>query len=165
MRSATLIALFRAWNEAGLRYLVVGGHAVIAHGHLRTTHDLDVVVDLDGDQPARLVAVMERLGFVPRAPVPLAAFADAAERQRWVETMDAEVFSLRRESPTGLPDEVDVFLRHPFPFAAAYAAALRQELPGGIVVPIVDRDTLIAMKRRAGRGQDLDDIAALEDGR
>jgi hypothetical protein len=28
-------------NEAGVRYLVVGGVAVVLHGHLRTTADLD----------------------------------------------------------------------------------------------------------------------------
>lgn len=162
MKTTLLCELFRAWDAAGLRYLVIGDYAVIAHGHLRATHDLDLMVDLTGDQPLRLVEVLRAQGFAPRAPVALAAFADPAARRHWVQTLQAEVFSLRRERPDGLPDEIDILLDPPFAFAEAHAAALRQVLPGGLVVPFVDRDRLIAMKRRAGRPKDLDDIAALE---
>jgi len=37
------------------------------------------------------------------------------------------------------------------------------EIPGGLVVPFVTRDSLLAMKRLAGRQQDLADIATLEE--
>jgi hypothetical protein len=33
-------------NEAGVHYIVVGGMAVIAHGYMRATHDVDIVVRL-----------------------------------------------------------------------------------------------------------------------
>jgi hypothetical protein len=36
-------------ERAGVRYLVVGGVAVVLHGYLRTTLDLDLVVQLEGD--------------------------------------------------------------------------------------------------------------------
>jgi hypothetical protein len=32
--------VFRALNEAGAPFLVIGGHAVVLHGHLRNTFDL-----------------------------------------------------------------------------------------------------------------------------
>jgi hypothetical protein len=35
-----------ALNAENVRYLVVGGVAVVLHGHLRTTADLDLVVEL-----------------------------------------------------------------------------------------------------------------------
>jgi hypothetical protein len=37
--------LSRAAEERGLRFLVIGGHAVIAHGYARTTFDLDLLVE------------------------------------------------------------------------------------------------------------------------
>ncbi|TVR44663.1 MAG: hypothetical protein EA402_06465 [Planctomycetota bacterium] len=163
MRTHTLLQLFAAWNAVGLRYIVVGGYAVIAHGHLRSTHDLDVVIDFAADQPQRLLSVLSDMHFVPRAPVPLADFADADKRRHWVEHMEAEVFSVRRQGDGGLPDEIDIFLRHPFSFAAAYAEALVQELPGPTPVRFVDRQRLITMKRAAGRARDYEDLAALEE--
>jgi predicted nucleotidyltransferase len=37
--------LSRAAAERGLKFLVIGGHAVIAHGYARTTFDLDLFVE------------------------------------------------------------------------------------------------------------------------
>lgn len=39
--------MLSALNATGVRYLVVGGVAVVLHGHLRTTADLDLVVSLE----------------------------------------------------------------------------------------------------------------------
>jgi uncharacterized protein (DUF1330 family) len=37
-------SVLSALNAAGVRYLVVGGVAVVLHGHLRTTAALDLVI-------------------------------------------------------------------------------------------------------------------------
>jgi hypothetical protein len=36
--------VFRALKEAGAPFLVIGGHAVVLHGHLRNTFDLDLLI-------------------------------------------------------------------------------------------------------------------------
>lgn len=40
-----LLALCRALNREGVRYLLIGGFAVILHGFVRTTKDIDLLVD------------------------------------------------------------------------------------------------------------------------
>jgi len=40
-----LVRLCRRLNQEGVRYIIVGGCAVILHGYLRTTHDIDILVD------------------------------------------------------------------------------------------------------------------------
>ena len=40
-----LVRLCDALNRAGIKYIVVGGCAVILHGYYRTTHDIDLIVD------------------------------------------------------------------------------------------------------------------------
>ncbi|MCK4425120.1 MAG: nucleotidyltransferase [Deltaproteobacteria bacterium] len=40
-----LLRLCRALNHAGVKYVVVGGCAVILHGYFRTTHDIDLLVE------------------------------------------------------------------------------------------------------------------------
>ncbi len=47
MTSSSVQAIIQALNEAGVRYLVVGGLAVVAHGHVRFTADVDLVLDDD----------------------------------------------------------------------------------------------------------------------
>ena len=39
--------VFLALNEAGVRYVIVGGLAVVLHGYPRFTADLDIVLDLE----------------------------------------------------------------------------------------------------------------------
>jgi hypothetical protein len=56
-----LVALCRALNERGARYLIVGGFAVIHHGYLRATEDIDLLVDGDLDNQARVKKALETL--------------------------------------------------------------------------------------------------------
>ena len=53
MERRSVESLVRALNEAGVRYLIVGGLAVVAHGHARFTGDVDLVVDLEADNARR----------------------------------------------------------------------------------------------------------------
>lgn len=50
MQHASVVAIVEALNAAGVRYLIVGGLAVAAHGHVRFTADVDLVLDMsDGN--------------------------------------------------------------------------------------------------------------------
>ena len=40
-----LARICRALNETGARYVLIGGFAVIAHGGVRTTKDIDLLID------------------------------------------------------------------------------------------------------------------------
>jgi hypothetical protein len=148
-----------ALNAAGVRYLVVGGVAVVLHGHLRTTADLDLVVDLE---PANVVSALDALtalGFRPRAPVPAASFADESIRQQWIDEKGMTVFSMWSPSRPGF--EVDIFAELPLDFAAAAGRCVRAPLET-TEVPVAAIEDLINLKRAAGRPQDIQDIEALE---
>src|SRR6185295_1661053 len=144
-------SLLTELSRLAVRYLVVGGVAVVLHGFLRATADLDLVLDLDPENLETAVDLLDRLGFRPRAPVPLRAFAEDAERKRWLAEKNLQVFSLWNSRMPGF--EVDLFVEPPFDFAEAYARATWAPL-GAENVPVVAIDDLIAMKRRAGRPRD-----------
>ncbi|QHW00950.1 DUF6036 family nucleotidyltransferase [Spirosoma endbachense] len=55
-----LISLF---NEEGVEYVVLGGHAVIAHGYLRTTGDIDIFVRPSDANAQRLLRALYRYGY------------------------------------------------------------------------------------------------------
>lgn len=50
-------------NANKVRYLVVGGYAVAAHGHPRYTEDLDVWIDRTPTNAKKLIKALEQFGF------------------------------------------------------------------------------------------------------
>jgi hypothetical protein len=56
-----LHALLEALSKAGVRFVVIGGVAVGAHGYVRGTEDLDLVPDPDPENLARLTAALREL--------------------------------------------------------------------------------------------------------
>lgn len=56
-----LVALCRALNEQGARYLIIGGFAIIHHGYLRATEDIDLLLDGALENQARVKKALEIL--------------------------------------------------------------------------------------------------------
>jgi len=56
-----LRSLLEALNERSVRFVVIGGVAVAAHGYLRATADLDLVPDPDPENLDRLIAALDSL--------------------------------------------------------------------------------------------------------
>ena len=152
------LPLFKTLNDAGVKYVVVGGLATVLHGYLRLTVDVDLVVDLAPEEVTRAVQVLESLGFKPRVPVPAEQLADAAKRKEWIEQKGMKVFSFYH--PTDSMLTVDVFIHHPIPFSDLSARAERVVI-ADVPVYICSIDDLIALKQQAGRPQDLIDIEKL----
>lgn len=155
----TVEEVLAALAAADVRAVVVGGVAVVLHGHPRLTADLDLVIDLDVGPARRAMDVLSGLGLEPRLPVPASAFADEETRARWVTERNLMVFTMT--DPGGGVLEVDLFARSPLPFETLWSRAVTVPV-GQTDVRIAAMDDLIAMKRQAGRPQDLADIAALE---
>jgi hypothetical protein len=151
--------VFVALHHAGVRYVVVGGTAVVLQGHARLTVDLDLVVDLAAEPAGAAMRALTGLGLQPRLPVAATDFADEATRRGWVEHRNLKVFSLF--DPASPAREVDVFATEPLPFDDLASAATVVAI-AGVPVKVASRQHLIALKRLAGRPQDLADIEALE---
>ena len=159
MERRSVEAIVRALNDAGARYLIVGGLAVIAHGYMRLTVDVDLILDLREENLLHSVAALQSLGYCPRAPVPFEEFVDPSNRSLWMAEKGLTVFSLF--SPKHPKTEVDLFVDAPFEFERAYAAAVRQEVAPGLIATFVSFDDLVFLKKIAGRSQDIEDIRRL----
>ncbi len=119
MERQTVETIIRKFNEAGVRYLIAGGFAVIAHGYTRLTMDLDLVLDLDPQNALKALEVLKSEGYGPKIPVPIEQFADAQLREDWVENRNMVAFPLWSEQHrmTG----IDLFVNEPFDFERAFA--------------------------------------------
>lgn len=159
MEFAHLEQIFGALQGAEVRYLVVGGMAVIAHGYVRTTKDIDLVIALDPDNLRRALTALTAIGYRPKIPVAAADFADPRKRESWTRDKGMVVFQMISDQFRFEP--LDIFVTEPFDFSAEYERAVWKQVSTDVSVPIVGVKQLLDMKRAAARPQDLADIAEL----
>jgi len=159
MKLAAFEAVAKAFDAAQVRYLVAGGLAVNAHGYIRLTLDIDLVIAFDTGNIHSAFNALAGIGYRPTVPINADAFAQAEQRQRWREDKGMQVLNFHSDAFPGT--SVDVFVYEPFDFAHEYEVAMRGELLPGIQVCFVSIPTLVRMKQAAGRPRDLDDIQHL----
>lgn len=159
MERDTLIKIFAGLNDARVRYLVAGGLAVVAHGYVRFTADIDLFIQLERSNLINAMTVFRDLGYIPRAPVNIMDFADDAMREAWLREKNVKVFSLWH--PNAPATEVDVFMEPPLEFESAFSRAVLFAFDDDLSVPVVGIDDLIDMKQAANRPKDIDDIRQL----
>jgi hypothetical protein len=153
MRSQPLEAerIFALLDARQVDYVVVGGIAVQAHGHVRMTNDVDLIPSPTRENLERLAAVLLEL----RARV----LDPGAEHL----TIDADMLPRATMWQFSTSDG-DIDVLHEVPGAAPFAQLRERALVivlGGHPVPIAGRDDLISMKRASGRPVDLADVAVL----
>jgi len=145
-----LNAIAAALRTAGIPYAVCGGIAVTAYGATRTTKDIDIVIARE-HVGAVLIAVAP-LGYT--IPAGMMTFGAGTTQERHVQRVNKLVGSQHLV--------LDLLIAE-----AAYGGVLDDRveiaLPAGPIT-FVSRETLLRMKRLAGRSIDLADIEKLESG-
>jgi predicted nucleotidyltransferase len=159
MDASSIESIVRTLNEHQVHYLIVGGLAVVAHGYVRFTADVDLILAFDETNLTRAVTALTALDYKPRAPVAFSQFIDPAKRREWQEQKGMTVFSLF--SPKHPATEIDLFVESPLDFPAAMARAKQIEVAPGVRAVFCSIQDLIALKAAARRPRDLEDIAQL----
>lgn len=143
--------IFEALDLHQVEYVVVGGVAVQAHGHVRMTSDVDLIPLPTPANLERLAAALNRL--------------QARVLNTGAEHLVVDAQMLPRATLWQLATRYgDVDVLHDAPGAATFADLRKRALVislSGHPIPIASRDDLISMKRASGRPIDLSDIAAL----
>ena len=124
MEVRSIETIVKALNDAKVKYLIVGGLAVNAHGFVRLTRDVDLVLGLEPANAARGLAALLQAGWRLAIPEKPEAFADAATRERWRVEKNMIVLKLWSDEHRRTP--IDIFIYEPFDFAAEFAQAIRQ---------------------------------------
>lgn len=143
--------LVAALNEAGVRYVIVGGLAVGAHGVIRATQDLDLVADPGQGNMEVLARTLSDLGG--RHPISgeaLTADTLAAPRSMKVVTRHGELHVLNRMP--GTP-----------PYAELERHSVLVEVETRVEAPVCSLAHLREMKRASERPRDGIDLAELDE--
>lgn len=139
------VEMLSALCAAGAEFLIVGAHALAAHGLPRATGDLDLWVRPTPENAERVLAALRAFG----APLFDLTNEDLIR--------EGTVFQI------GLvPCRIDILSSIS---GVAFEAAWPRRLPleiDGLSVACIGRDDLLTNKRAVGRPQDLADVARLE---
>ena len=135
-------------NHAGVRYVLIGGIALIRHGVVRATRDVDAIL---APEPENLDRVRELIAEWPAtrpdgSPVPDESVAPG--RTIYLATPHGELDLLAE-------------LTSPLSFAELWARADTRRVDG-VEAPICSLADLVALKRIAGRERDQVDLHDLE---
>ena len=124
-----LVALCAALNREGARYLLIGGFAVILHGFVRGTKDVDLLVEASSEN---VQALKRALASLPDNAIALIA--------------DDE---LRRYPVVRIADEIVVDLMAAacgIDYTEATATGVDKFVVNGVEIPVVRKPLLIRMK-------------------
>lgn len=154
------VPLLKHLHEHGVEHIVIGGLAVSAHGHVRPSMDLDIVPSPARENLVRLIAALTDANAVdaevsdfdpdelPMSALSLEDLSQGGNFRLATDLGDLDIFQW-----AGGIEADDL-----------YAELNREALPGNvenIPVRVCGLDHLRAMKRAAGRPQDLEDLRRL----
>ena len=140
--------LLSAFHAHGVRYLIVGGYAVIFHAQPRFTNDMDFFIKADAANAQATYAALAEFGAV-------------LEGIRPDEFADRGSFFRFGRDPRGF----DIIPHLPgVDFDAAWERRVEGVLDAttGLKAFFISKDDLIAAKLASGRPQDLADVSAIQ---
>lgn len=137
-----LAAFDRVMRSRGLRWYVFGAQAAVAYGRPRMTADVDVTVELKSGDAGDLVAALSPRGFELRFPL---------SDERLAETRLLPM----THAPTAMPLDLVIAGQG---LEEEFLARARPVDVGGIQVPMISVEDLVALKVLAGRRKDLEDV-------
>jgi len=140
--ASPLLRVCQLLNEAGAKYLICGAQACILHGLVRTTEDVDILVEASAENCQRVIDGLAKL-------------ADGAARELTPkDILENVVVKVADEV------EVDVSTKAWKVIYADAVASAREEVIEGVRIPFLGLDALIASKETY-REQDALDCARL----
>lgn len=136
--------LLSVFNAKNVRYLVIGGYAVIQYAEPRYTKDLDIWISVDKENAVAVYNALKEFG----APLTAMSESDFAE--------EGYFYQIGRP-----PMRVDILMGIPgVDFEKAWQRRVEVDFDG-LSVKFISRDDLIMAKKASGRPQDLIDADLL----
>lgn len=150
--------IFKEFQKQKVKYLLVGGIAVNLLGSLRSTADLDILVEMSNENLEKVVKILKKKGYRVKQPVNPMKITDEKTREDWIKNKHMKAFNFYQEDQL---KEVDIIIESPVSFKQAIKTASRIKI-GSITLPVISIDHLIKMKKGTGRSVDKLDIEELK---
>src|ERR1035437_5491726 len=140
--------IIAAFNAHGVKYLVIGGHAVSIHAEPRGTKDLDLFIKADEENSKAVFSALSDFG----APIGGMTSDDFNDQPTSVFQMGVP------------PGRVDILQGIAgVSFDEAWESRVEELLDGNTPAHVISREHLIQNKLAVGRHQDLADVEKLRE--
>ncbi len=146
------------FQKQKVKYVLVGGIAVNLLGSLRSTADLDILVEMSNENLAKVVRILKQKGYRVKQPIDPMKIANETIRKDWIQNKHMKAFNFYKEDRL---KEVDIIIESPVSFGQAIKTASRIKI-GSITLPVISIDDLIKMKKNTGRSVDKLDVEELK---
>lgn len=150
--------ILREFQKHKIQYIVIGGIAVNLHGALRSTADLDILLEMSGDNLKKFLVILKNNNYRSKQPIDLIQIVDKKIREYLVREKNLKAVNFYKD---GGFEEVDIIIDAPFGFKEARKNIIWVK-SGGTRIPLMSIDGLIKMKKKTGRTIDKLDIDALK---
>ncbi|MFQ6032714.1 MAG: nucleotidyltransferase domain-containing protein [Candidatus Zixiibacteriota bacterium] len=150
--------IFRAFQKQKVKYVIVGGIAVNLLGSMRSTADLDILVEMSDDNLKKIIKILKSQGYRVKQPVDPMKIADSKTREDWIGKKHMKAFNFYKEDEL---KEVDIIIESPISFQEAKKNVVRMKVDD-LTLPVISIDKLIEMKQKTGRTIDKLDIEELK---
>jgi len=131
-------------TRAEVQFIIVGGVAVALNGFVRTTEDMDILIESSAENVTRLLNELKNFGQGHARELSLPDFSESEGAVRIVEDFPLDVFTMMR--------------------GKRYADLVRSTKPTRVEdvnVLYLDAQALIELKKNSHRDQDRIDVSAL----
>ncbi|MDF1591911.1 MAG: hypothetical protein P1P89_10385 [Desulfobacterales bacterium] len=130
-------------NKNTVRYIIIGGYAVVYHGYVRSTNDIDIWIDIHSDNIKKVLKTLDEFGFSSL-------------------NIKKDDFSANQVIQLGFPPNRIDLITTPagIDFESCYESR-EQVIIDKITLNIIDLESLIKSKQASGRTRDLAGVEEL----
>ena len=130
-------------NKNNVRYIVIGGYAVVYHGYVRSSNDIDIWIDIREDNIKKLIKVLDEFGF-------------SSLNIKETDFLPNQIIQLGYP-----PNRIDLITTPAgIEFETCYESKEQVSIDD-TAVNIIDLENLIKAKKASNRTRDLADIEEL----
>lgn len=150
--------IFKAFNEASIKYLIVGGVAVNLYGYTRFTGDIDILLALDKNNLDKMEELMLKMGYTARLPVEIHELQNTEKLKSWIKDKGLKAYTFINSQQPQL--DIDILIEESLVFEKQQAKQIEIKV-WDINLPVISLEDLITMKKNANRPKDIEDVKAL----
>ena len=130
-------------SENNVRYIIIGGYAVVYHGYVRSTNDIDIWIDIRKDNIKKVIKALDEFGF-------------SSLNIREADFSPNQIIQLGYP-----PNRIDLITTPAgIDFETCYESK-EQVIIDNITVNIIDLENLLKAKKASNRTRDLADVEEL----
>jgi len=150
--------ILREFKKKRVKYVIVGGIAANLLGFVRSTADLDILVEMTDTNLEKIIKILMKKKYRVKIPVDPMDIVDDKIRKDWIKNKNMKALNFYKKDSL---EEIDIVFGSPVSFQEAKKTAKRVRIDD-LTIPVISIDNLIKMKKASGRDIDKIDIQELK---